>query len=559
MDPEQVMRPPGATMPRVTSRIATVLVVVLLAAVTTAGSARADEKVVYYTVAASYEGKPETLGTIAHRLLGDSARSTEVYNLNVGRRQPDGTALTDPDSLRAGWYLVMPWDAAGPGVRRGVLPTEPPPASDPAPVGGDPQASPGQPVNPSVPTRPATTTGPGPSAGPQPSAGPGGRPELAGVPPNPAQVPTAPPPPVAEGECVAATAASEPSDWAMVRLAADLAWPHTRGHGQLVAIVDSGVDGRSEQLSGRVAIGANIVTGDGRGDVDCLGSGTAMAGLIAAEPATPQETFTGVAPESVVMPVRIVIDEGPADPTVQATAIEVAVSTGANVIALGAYVDVTAAPVAAAVATALSHDIVVVAGAPADDAAGGATAAPDGLIAVGGIGVDGMTAQDYLPGSVDVVAPGVNVTSIGANGTRSFTGSGTQYAVAAVAGVAALVRASHPALTATQVAHRVAVTADRMGDAEPDPRYGYGMVNPEAAVVRVLPEEVTPISGGASTGGEGDSGAVRVVFLLTLLAGVVLTGLLILRLRRSMREPAETGEELDAQWPHRRPTAAASQ
>lgn len=544
------------------------LVAVLLAAVATAGAAYADEKVVYYTVAASYDGKPETLGTIAKRLLGDSARSVEVYNLNVGRRQPDGTALTDPDSLRAGWYLVMPWDAAGPGVRRGVLPTEPPPASDPAPVGGDPQPSPGQPGNPGTPTRPATTAGPGPSGGPGPSASPqrsddpGERPALAGVPPNPGQVPTAPPPPVDEGECVAATAASTPSDWAMVRLAADLAWPHTRGHGQLVAIVDSGVDGRSEQLSGRVAIGANIVTGDGRGDADCLGTGTAMAGLIAAEPATPQDTFAGVAPESVVMPVRIVIDEGPADPTVQATAIEVAVSTGANVIALGSHVDTTADPVAAAVATALSHDIVVVAGAPASGSAGDAATAPDGVISVGGIGVDGVTAEDYLPGTVDVVAPGVNVTSIGANGTSSFTGSGTQYAVAAVAGVVALVRAAHPGLTAAQVEHRVAVTADRMGEAEPDPRYGYGMVNPEAAVVRVLPEEVTPVSGGASTGGSGDSGAVRVVFLLTLLAGFALTGLLIIRLRRAMRDPAETGEELDAQWPQRHPaepSAAASQ
>jgi membrane-anchored mycosin MYCP len=270
---------------------------------------------------------------------------------------------------------------------------------------------------------------------------------------------------------------------------------------------------------------------------------------VAAEPASEEETFAGVAPEAVVMPVRIVADGDSADPVLQATAIEVAASTGANVIALGSHVDITAEVVVSAVATASSHDIVVVAGAPA----GGKTPAadlPEGVILVGGIGVDGMTAEEYLPGSVDVVAPGVNVTSIGANGARSFTGSGTQYAVAVVAGVAALVRSSHPGLTAAQIAHRVAVTADRMGDVEPDPRYGYGMVNPEAAVVRVLPEEVKQISNNAPAGGAGDNGSMRIAFLLTLLAAFVVSLLLVLRLRRAMGQPEEVDGELDAQWPN---------
>lgn len=563
-----MIRSGGAATPRVASWTAAAVVVVLLVLVTTGRSAYADEQVAYYTVVASYQGKPETLRDIAARLLGDGERWDEVYNLNVGRRQPAGQALTDPDSLRAGWYLVMPWDAAGTGVRYGVLPTEPPPS--PAPVTGNPTTSPVRPVTPTMsaasgaptrpaePARPGESGAPGQSAGPGPSPGSAERPSLAGVPPNPGQVPTAPPPPADKDECVAATAASEPSDWGMVRIAADLAWPHSRGHGQLVAIVDSGVDGNSAQLSGRVAIGANIVTGDGRGDVDCLGTGTAMAGLVAADPATPDDSFTGVAPESTVMPVRIVTDDTAPDPAVQATAIEIAVSTGADVIALGSHVDITAAPVADAVTTALSHDIVVVAGAPADGESVGTATVPDETIVVGGIGVDGMTAADYLPGSVDVVAPGVNVTSIGANGTGSFTGSGTQYAVAVVAGVAALVRASHPGLTAAQVAHRVAVTSDRMGDAGPDPRYGYGMVNPEAAVVRVLPEEVTPISDGGPTSRAGDSEAARTAFLVILLLSVVLTGLLVVRLRRSMRQRDETGEGLDAQWPQGRSVEPAT-
>ncbi|MGC4812246.1 S8 family serine peptidase [Micromonospora sp. DT228] len=534
------------TAPRgATGWVAAIIAAVVLVAGTPAAPARAalDEYVLYYTVTSAYQGKPENLGEIAGRLLGNSSRSTEIFNLNTARRQPDGGALTDPNTLHAGWYLVVPWDAVGAGLQHGVLPsTAPaaaPAASAPAlpPQASTPQA-PGVPGVPAVPGRPSA-----------PASPPGGTPPIPTLTPGPAQIPSAPPPPAPPGKCVTATAASAPSNWATVRLAADLAWPHTRGVGQLVAIVDSGVDGRAAQLAGRVSVGANIVTGDGRGDSDCLGTGTAMAGLVAAQPVD-GDAFAGVAPESVVMPVRVVTEQPSADAVAQATAIEVAVSAGATVIALGSYVDVTAEGVLRAIEAALSRNIVVVAGAPAGT---GAAAPPAELISVAGVGVDGKLLEEYAADLVDVVAPGVNVSSIGTNGTKQFVGSGTQYAVALVAGEVALVRAAHPDLSAAQVAHRVRATADRMGDAQPAARYGGGMINPEAAVTRELPEEATQVStgrrSGQSTGGDG----TRVAFLLTVLAGLVLSALLVFRLRRSVRRAAtETGGEddgLDADWP----------
>ncbi|MFG1840407.1 S8 family serine peptidase [Micromonospora sp. NPDC049175] len=528
-----------------TGWVAAIIAAVVLVAGAPAAPARAalDEYVLYYTVTSAYQGKPENLGEIAGRLLGNSSRSTEIFNLNTARRQPDGGALTDPNTLHAGWYLVVPWDAVGAGLQHGVLPnTAPaaaPAASAPAlpPQASTPQA-PGVPAVPAVPGRPSP-----------PASPPGGTPPIPTLTPGPAQIPSAPPPPAPPGKCVTATAASAPSNWATVRLAADLAWPHTRGVGQLVAIVDSGVDGRAAQLAGRVSVGANIVTGDGRGDSDCLGTGTAMAGLVAAQPVD-GDAFAGVAPESVVMPVRVVTDVPSADAVAQATAIEVAVSAGATVIALGSYVDVTAEGVLRAIEAALSRNIVVVAGAPAG---AGATAPPAELISVAGVGVDGKLLEEYAADLVDVVAPGVNVSSIGINGTKQFVGSGTQYAVALVAGEVALVRAAHPDLSAAQVAHRVVATADKMGDAQPDARYGGGMINPEAAVTRELPEEATQVStgrrSGQSTGGDG----TRVAFLLTVLVGLVLSALLVFRLRRSVRRAeTETGGEddgLDADWP----------
>ena len=67
-------------------------------------------------------GRPESLPDIAERTLGDPRRSSEIFDLNRGRRQPDGGALVSAnDPLRPGWLLRLPGDARGPDVRRGVI------------------------------------------------------------------------------------------------------------------------------------------------------------------------------------------------------------------------------------------------------------------------------------------------------------------------------------------------------------------------------------------------------------------------------------------------------
>ncbi|MEV6636908.1 S8 family serine peptidase [Actinoplanes sp. NPDC051470] len=521
------------SLARIAARFtAAVTAAVLGVAVAGAPALAADnEYVQYYAVTSA----SENLGAIAERLLHDSGRSAEIFKLNAGRRQPDGGSLTDQNKLRAGWYLVLPWDADGPGVQYGFLPTKAPAASGTgtsADKGGsvpDGKSASGPAGQAAKPTGPPTAPGGG-SATRSP----------AGV------VPKTPPPPSTGKKCVAATVSSRPSNWAMTRLAADQAWKHSRGTGQLVAVVDSGVDGRAAQLSGRVAIGANIVTGDGRGDSDCMGTGTAMAGLVAAEPLG-ELTFAGVAPEAVVMPVRVVTDGRAADPAGQAAAIEVAVSAGATVVALGSHVDVTQAPVAQAIKAALEHNIVVVAGAPVR---GGRPAPLDGAVLVGGVAENGKPAAAYAPKSVDVVAPGMNVSSIGINGTKTFVGSGTQYAVALTAGTAALVRSSHPELTGKQVAHRLTATTEKMAGAQADGWYGSGMVSPVAAVTQQLPEETTAAAGAAAGGRASGGGGARLAFVLTVLVGLLLSALLVFRFRGTMRRASAGGvDELDNDWP----------
>src|SRR3982750_1812250 len=76
--------------------------------------------------------------------------------------------------------------------------------------------------------------------------------------------------------CFAAPVASDASDfnlWGVEDVKAPAAWSVSRGAGVKVAVVDTGVMAGHEELQGRVS-----------GDADVNGHGTAVAGVIAADP-----------------------------------------------------------------------------------------------------------------------------------------------------------------------------------------------------------------------------------------------------------------------------------
>jgi membrane-anchored mycosin MYCP len=137
--------------------------------------------------------------------------------------------------------------------------------------------------------------------------------------------------------------------------------------------------------------------------------------------------------------------------------------------------------------------VVVVAAASNDANNGNAKAYPaayPSVVAVGAVQQDGSRADfsntgDYL----SVVAPGVGILSLGPRGPGHLVGDGTSYACPFVAGVAALVRAAFPTLTAAQVKRRLELTADHPPANMPDPQLGWGMVDPYAAMTQVLAGE----------------------------------------------------------------------
>ncbi|GAA2645870.1 LysM peptidoglycan-binding domain-containing protein [Paractinoplanes durhamensis] len=100
-----------------------------------AAPAHADPAGKYYVV-----GAGDYLFSIALQTLGTGDRYPEIYDLNRDRPQPDGGRMTDPTVLEAGWILLLPADAHGPGVLDAA------PSTAEAPPPNEPKSEPGNPL-----------------------------------------------------------------------------------------------------------------------------------------------------------------------------------------------------------------------------------------------------------------------------------------------------------------------------------------------------------------------------------------------------------------------------
>lgn len=275
--------------------------------------------------------------------------------------------------------------------------------------------------------------------------------------------------------------------------------PFATGAGQTVAVIDSGTDGRHPQLLGQVAAGYDLLRDVPHGNVDCLSHGTAVASLITARE-VPGLGLRGLAPGARILPIRVTdVDpatdpDGPRQPApgTVAKAIRWATAHGATVIDVSPAFPTDVPELRSAVQAALAAGIVVVAAAgDRHDPGRGQDPAtyPAGYPGVIGVGsVDQM----FLRAPSSDVGPHVLVTAPGDGvvAATRLTGhqvwSGTSVAAAFVAGTAALIRQSWPQLGPSDVAARIAATADPAPGGQHGPQYGYGIVDPYRAVTEQL-------------------------------------------------------------------------
>ncbi|TRW81837.1 type VII secretion-associated serine protease mycosin [Mycolicibacterium sp. 018/SC-01/001] len=321
-------------------------------------------------------------------------------------------------------------------------------------------------------------------------------------------------------DCVAVRAATSAGH---VLEGASAVWPLTRGAGQTVAVIDTGV-ARHRRLPHLIPGGDFVSTGDGT--ADCDGHGTIVAGLIGASPDA-TDGFAGVAPEATLLAIRqssnkFDIDGGSAgsgvgDVDTLAAAVRLAADLGATVITISSVACLAADPglddraLGAALAYAVDIANAVVVSAAGNVGGPGqcpeqngadvtVVASPawydDYVLTVGSSRADGSASEFSLAGPwVDVAAPGENVVSLAAASDglvdSSVSGarlSGTSYAAPLVAGLAALVRARHPELTARQVMTRIEDTARHPANGW-SPAVGHGVIDVPAAVGGIAPED----------------------------------------------------------------------
>lgn len=358
-------------------------------------------------------------------------------------------------------------------------------------------------------------------------------------------------------------------------------WPLSRGAGQTVAVIDTGV-ARHRLLPHLVPGGDFVSASDGT--LDCDGHGTAVAGIIGAATA---DGFSGVAPDATIMSIRQSSNKfrlrsdtattGLGDVDTLARAIRSAADAGATVINVSSVAcqpaaeppDDRALGAALAYAVDVRNAVVVTA---AGNVGGSCTVQnsfgtaghpgvpdwdtiesvvspawyDDYVLTVGSVGTAGAPSDFSLAGPwVDVAAPGEHVVTLGL-GFDGLTDSrndaadrrplaGTSYAAPVVSGVVALVRSRLPQLTARQVMARIRDTA-RHPPQGWNPRVGRGMVDALAAVsadsATVAASATSPSARVRPTPPARDTPAGRIAFAGSAICiALVLLGAGALRLR----------------------------
>ncbi|MFC5823943.1 type VII secretion-associated serine protease mycosin [Nonomuraea insulae] len=273
--------------------------------------------------------------------------------------------------------------------------------------------------------------------------------------------------------------------WPQERLRFQQVWRLTKGEGVTVAVVDSGVDAAHPQLAGVVTRQVDLTNTDPR---DCVGHGTAVAGIIAGRDLTSRGVpVMGVAPAAAILSIKQTEGQQ-GDVSRLAEGIRRAADLGAEVINVSVQAH-DAPELKTAVTYAQSKDAVIVAAAGNVKQDDGAVtpaypAEYPGVVAVGSASPDGTKSEfSNTATRISVTAPGAGVTSSWTGGGYRTGLDGTSFAAPFVSGVAALIRARHPDLDHWQVKRRLEQTAEGGGATGT----GAGLVNPLQAVTSVLP------------------------------------------------------------------------
>ncbi|MFC4586381.1 S8 family peptidase [Sphaerisporangium corydalis] len=205
------------------------------------------------------------------------------------------------------------------------------------------------------------------------------------------------------------------------------------GTGVTAYIIDSGIDGANSQFTGRMTTGYDAVK-DGQGTNDCLGHGTMVAGIVGG-------LTWGVARNVKLSPVRVLGCDGSGAFSGIIAGFDWVATHAVKPAVANASLGGSRSDAANAAATALADSgvfVSVAAGNSTEDACTISPAsAPRVLSVAASSESDSFASFSNYGACVDVIAPGVNITSA-KRGGGSVSGNGTSFASPFVTGVGAL-------------------------------------------------------------------------------------------------------------------------
>ncbi|MCP2369183.1 type VII secretion-associated serine protease mycosin [Agromyces flavus] len=274
------------------------------------------------------------------------------------------------------------------------------------------------------------------------------------------------------------------------------AWNTSRGEGVTVAIIDTGVNGEVAELAG-VVIGGTDVSGLGSDDGQTpVGEesehGTMVASLLAGRGTGEGNGVIGVAPDAELLTASVAFGQDTGSDKTNdeqiAEAVRWAVDNGADVINMSLTRNTRDWPESwdDAFTYAFENDVVVVAAAGnrgSGTSEVGAPATIPGVLAVAGVDREQNASFDASAQGITLAVSAPSEDLVGVLPDGSYVQwSGTSAAAPLVSGLVALVRSAYPELDAANVINRVIRTADPKGEEVPSPLYGYGIIDPVAAL-----------------------------------------------------------------------------
>ena len=280
------------------------------------------------------------------------------------------------------------------------------------------------------------------------------------------------------------------TQWPLERIhALPVTWNAGPGSPVLVAVLDTGIDKDHEDLAGRVAVEIDF---SGSSPADVYGHGTPIAGIIAADAANGLGV-TGLAPDSLLLNVKVADDDGRCRLSALAEGIIWAVDHGALVINVSIEMKDASAILEDAVDYAWDCGALVIAAAGNDGSSVPVyPAACVNSLAVTAVQESGALAPLANYGDwVDCAAPGLEIYAALPGDNYGYK-HGTSFATAYVSGLAALLFSMAADTNGNGFLNDEVLRAIESGcDGIPLDGTGHGMINVPASVAALAPSNVS--------------------------------------------------------------------